>query len=348
MDPSHFGLNALANQDFLTAAGVEAAYIQLSAVVLQGVAIIGGAAKSASASSALYLFIVNSLAAEVVRLQPEVGSARRRLAATGSTLSLTDAATITSILTSASAAAVAAGSIPASSAPSAASISAVAAAVASINSAIASVTSGGITSSTAFLNTIASLNGISYVSSTSLLASVNALASGSMSLAAFSTATAATALSTLISNTDITSINAALYCSYLASATNNGGVSASRNYNSLCLALSPSPPPSPPVDDLKWIIPLIVVTVVGLSLIAVVVAILVRRRHAETSLDAAPLGSSYAAPLTSLVLLGSPRWDAEVPGLRQAALSKRAGAPAAGTLRSHYGGRPSARNIYLG
>ena len=333
MDPSRVGLNAKTEQDFLVAASVNAAYIQLSAVVLQGVAILGRGVAGASTSAALYLSIVKSLAAEVVCVQP--GSARRRLAQTGGMLALTDASTIAAILTSAATAAVAAGSVSAASVPSAASISAVATAVASINTAIASVTSSGITSSTSFLNAISALNGISYVSSTSLLASVNALADGTLSLASFSTATSTAALSAVVANTDIRSINAALYCSYLASATNDGGVSTSRNYDTLCLVQSPSPPPpSPPVDDLLWIIPLIVVTVVGLGFLTLLALFLVRRRRAEMSPgDGPPVGDAplkgRAASAPSLMLLSASMWDPEAPGLRRTMLTKGASPPAA-------------------
>ena len=246
MDPSRVGLNAKTSADFLSAAGVQAAYLQLSSVVLQGAAIIGGKANSSAATAALYLSLVKSLAAEVVRVQPAVGSARRRLLAT--TLALTDATTIASILTSASASAVASGAVPAASAPTAASISAVATAVASLNTAIAAVTAGGLTSSTAFLNAITALNNIAYVSSTTLLASVSALASGTLSLADFNTATSATALATLIASTDVRTINAALYCAYLTSATNDAGVTTSNSYSTLCLPATSSSASAPAED----------------------------------------------------------------------------------------------------
>ena len=266
MDPARYGFKLETAEAFRSALGVNAAFIQLSAVVLQGVAILGSGTASGSTAAALYLNVVNSLATEVVRLQPSVSSSRRRLAATSGLLALTDATTIASLLSAASASAVAAGTISAASAPSAASISAVASAVSTINTALAGVTAGN---SAAFLSAINSLNGVAYVSSTSLLASVNALASGNMTLAAFSTATSATALATLISSTDIRKINSALYCSYLASAGSVDGT--------VCA----STPSSPEPVNLTWIYPLVICTVVGLILLVLATMCIIRRRQAE-------------------------------------------------------------------
>ena len=63
MDPSRVGLNAKTSADFLSAAGVEAAYLQLASVVLQGAAIVGGKANSSAATATLYLGLVKALAA---------------------------------------------------------------------------------------------------------------------------------------------------------------------------------------------------------------------------------------------------------------------------------------------
>ena len=272
MEPAQYGFKLGTAEAFRSAVAVNAAFIQLSAVMLQGVAILGSGAASGSTAAALYLNVVNSLAAEVVRLQPSVNSTRRRLAATSGLLALTDATTVASILTAASASAVAAGTISAASAPSAASISAVASAVASVNTALAGLTAGD---SAAFQSAINSLNGVSYVSSTSLLASVNSLASGQTTLAAFSAATSATALATLISNTDIKTINSALYCSYLISAGSTDGT--------LCSSTSSSG-----TSDLTWIYPLVICTVVGLILLVLATVYLIRYRLAELNRDAPP------------------------------------------------------------
>ena len=313
MDPPRDGFTLKTVEAFRSALGVNAAFIQLSAVVLQGVAILGGGSASGSTAAALYLSVVKSLAAEVVRLQPSVSSSRRRLAATSGLLALTDATTIASLLSAASASAVAAGTIPAASAPSPASISAVASAVATVNTAVAGLTAS---TSAAFLSAIDSLNGVAYVSSTSLLASVNALASGQMVLAAFSAATSATALATLISNTDIRMINSALYCSYLTSAGSVGGT--------LCASTSTPSSSSREPDSLTWIYPLVICTVVGLILLVLFIMWLIRRRRSELHSEPTALMVFENGPSTVPAVSAPAKQPAPLEGVpAQAAHSHR-------------------------
>ena len=327
MEPAQYGFKLGTAEAFCSAVAVNSAFIQLSAVMLQGVAILGSGAASGSTAAALYLNVVKSLAAEVVRLQPSVSSTRRRLAATSGLLALTDATTIASILSAASASAVAVGTIPAASAPSAASISAVASAVASVNTALAGLTAGD---SAAFQSAINSLNSVSYVSSTTLLASVNSLASGQTTLAAFSAATSATAIATLISNTDIKTINSALYCSYL--------ISAGSTDSTLCASSSTSSSSEP--VSLTWIYPLVICTVVGLILLVLAAVYLIRYRLAElrrdTPRDTPPVLMVFQNGLSTAPAVSLPA--------AQPAPSKYVPAPAANSLRQKH---VASRFIYV-
>ena len=132
--------------------------------------------------------------------------------------------------------------------------------------------------SSGFLSAIAAIYGYSYLSSTTTAAATASLSSGATTAAAYSAATSSASVSTAAAAIDVRRINAALYCAYLAAAT-NGSTAGS----ALCLApTSPPPPPSAPSTmDYTWLAPLVLCSLFGILLFALAAVYVAKLRQAE-------------------------------------------------------------------
>ena len=112
---------------------------------------------------------------------------------------------------------------------------------------------GSALSGSSFLAAVSAVYNYAYLSSTTVAAATASLSSGATTAAAYSAATSPAAVSTSVAAIDVRRINAALYCAYLASATNSSNITASNGYGSLCLAPAPTPASADVVQDFSWI-----------------------------------------------------------------------------------------------
>ena len=146
---------------------------------------------------------------------------------------------------------------------------------------VASIAGTQVTGSS-FLSAISTIYDYSYLSSTTLAVATASLSSGTTTSAAYAAATSAAAVSTAVAAIDVRQINSALYCTYLASATNSSNITTANGYGTLCLApTSPPPPASPPPTDYTWLAPLIICSVFGILLFGLVAVYVAKWRKAE-------------------------------------------------------------------
>ena len=144
---------------------------------------------------------------------------------------------------------------------------------------------GSISSTAAFLSALNNIYGFSYLSSTSTATATTLLATGAISAAAYSTASTASSVASAVATINVGLLNAALYCTYLAAATNNSAITSTRSYSTQCVTSTPSlgqaPAAQPPSSDYTWVAPLVVCSVFAVACCVCCVVWVARRYRRE-------------------------------------------------------------------
>ena len=157
---------------------------------------------------------------------------------------------------------------------------------------------GSLGSSSSFLSAISAIYNYAYLSSTTTAAATASLAAGSTTAAAYSAATSPASVANATAAIAASPTSAALVCALLAAAArSDSDAAAASQYRTLCLGQASSAPSV--ASDYTWLAPLIVCTVAGIIIIAIVVVCVARRFRADVGTSRPGLSGVDAAALAA-------------------------------------------------